>query len=126
MEVGKYRPLLSLMLLAGVVFIAHMAICYFAKAPLEILLLPKMYACFVGFSVVLISILIRVKQKNNDNVGYAFLAITTVKMAGAFALLKILLEPEPSRMERLNFFVVFAVFLFIETVITIRLVNKEN
>lgn len=90
--------------------------------------IPLLYLLFAVLSAVIVLLLMKVKQTAVDSVGYAFLALTTVKMVIAYALLRpiihIHLPKTPA--EKLNFFVVFIYFLAIETFITIRILNNKQ
>lgn len=89
--------------------------------------LETLYAVFFVFSAVILTILSVVKEKNLDQVGMTFLLITSVKMGGAFFMGKpILADTNQNLVEKINYFVIFILFLAIETIITIRLLNKEK
>ena len=89
---------------------------------------PMLYAIFAALSLVIVFLLMKVKETAVDSVGYAFLALTTVKMVVAYALLRpiihVHLPKTPS--EKMNFFVVFIYFLAIETILTIRILNNKQ
>ena len=89
--------------------------------------IEKIYAFFLLLSIVIVFILIKIKQKNLDNVGYAFLLLTTIKMAIAYVFLRPILNNggQIQHTEKINFFITFMLFLAIETIITIRLVNEK-
>ena len=62
------------------------------------------------------------------NVGFIFLFLTTFKMGVAYVFLKPILKAHlanPS-IEKINFLVVFLLFLTIETWITIQLINTKK
>jgi hypothetical protein len=86
------------------------------------------YGFFFVCSVVILFILIKVKDKNIDNVGYTFLLVTFIKMGISYAVLSpILHSGNPNiQIEKLNFFVIFALFLTIETIVTARILNKKQ
>ena len=67
------------------------------------------------------------KAKNIDSVGNTFMLLTCVKMVLAYVLLHPILESVNANVasEKTNFFVIFAVFLTIETAVSIRLLNKD-
>jgi hypothetical protein len=68
------------------------------------------------------------KEKNIDSVGQTFLLLTSIKMIIAFILLHPILQSTNQLMtpEKMNFFFTFAVFLAIETIVTIRILNKNQ
>jgi hypothetical protein len=130
MNLKNYQPLLNLLLISVVVFGLHEAFFFiFGVRDIEgfQLLLVRVYAFFILCSAVIIFILIKVKEKSIDNVGSTFLLLTCLKMAAAYVFLKQLVNAEGSNpgFERANFFIVFAIFLAIETILTIRILNKR-
>lgn len=85
--------------------------------------------CFFFFSSVLISaILFAVNRKNINNVGFTFLFLTVAKMGIAFFFLQpILNSPETQiAIEKKNFLVVFLIFLAIETVVAVKILNNKQ
>ena len=67
------------------------------------------------------------KDKNLDYVGMTFLLITSLKMGVSFFIVRpVLADTNQNLVEKINFFVIFILFLAIETIITIRLLNKGN
>lgn len=89
--------------------------------------LENLYLVFFIFSIVILGILLIVKQKSLDHVGMTFLLITSIKMGVSFFIGRpIVSGANQNHVEKINFFVIFILFLIIETVITIRLLNKGN
>ncbi len=86
--------------------------------------LEKLHIIFASFSFFIFLILKKVKQKNLDIVGYAFLLITSIKMIACYVIVRPILEKEPT-IEKLNFFILFIIYLFLETIITIKLLNEK-
>jgi hypothetical protein len=68
------------------------------------------------------------KEKNIDSVGQTFLLLTSIKMVVAYVLLHPILQSTNQLLtaEKVNFFITFALFLTIETVVTIRILNKKQ
>lgn len=89
--------------------------------------LETIYVVFCAFSVAILVTLLIVNSRNKDVVGLTFLLITSVK-AGIilFVFSDIISSSNKNTLERINFFVVFILFLTIETLITIRLLNKKQ
>ena len=87
-----------------------------------------LYTIFTLFSVFIISILIHIGRKSIDNVGYTFLLITSVKMVAAYFLLRPILasDSDSAKFEKFNFFIIFLLFLAIETIISIRILNNKQ
>ena len=90
--------------------------------------LEKLYLCFSAFSLLLVLILIRVRQKNLDIVGNTFLLLTTVKLVIAYIVARPILAVtnKENNLEKWNFFILFMLFLCIETIVTIRLLNQKD
>ena len=132
MNFKKYRPILEILLLSMVVYLLHKVVFFLNDNnpkfqnfhfPIEVV-----DGFFFVCSVIILFILIKVKEKNIDNVGYTFLLVTFIKMAISYAILyPILHSSNPYlRIEKLNFFIIFALFLAIETIITIQFLNKKQ
>lgn len=78
-------------------------------------------------SLVNIATLLFVKQKSKDNVGNVFMLITCIKAGGSFFLMNQIqnFNGQIIGIEKINFFVIFLVFLGLETLITIRILNNN-
>jgi len=130
MNLQKYKPLLETFFLAVLAFILHWLFFNFFgyynennfHYPLVVL-----YGFFMLCSLIIVSVLIRMKQKNIDSVGNTFMLLTCVKMVLAYVMLYPILSANTGKTatEKLNFFAVFAIFLTIETVVSIRMLNKN-
>lgn len=129
---NKYKPVLEVFLLSVVAFVIHKTIFFFVQNHFNVDIfkysLPVLYLFFLACSLIILLILIKVKDKNIDNVGQTFLLLTCVKMVIAYILLHPILQSTDKLMtpEKANFFITFAIFLTIETVITIRILNKNQ
>ena len=87
--------------------------------------LENLYLLFSFFSLIIIFVLIKVKEKNLDIVGNTFLLLTTIKMIGCYILVRPLLKINLPT-EKWNFFTLFILFLLVETSLTILLLNKVD
>lgn len=119
-----FVPVLSLVLFGLHQFIlSHRPINY----SLFIFKLSTLYIIFAVIAIVIISILIVIKSKNLDIVGMSFLIFTSAKMIGAYLLVRPILASNVKEIEvqKMNFFVIFILFLAIETIITIRILNNK-
>lgn len=87
-----------------------------------------LYIVFFIFSCIILSILLFVKRKNLDYVGYTFLILTSIKMGISYFILRpiLLTTTDEFSLEKKNFFVIFIYFLAIETFLTIRILNKKQ
>lgn len=89
--------------------------------------LASIYFIFTLFSISILVTLIIVNQKNKDVVGMTFMVMTTFKTILYYVIFSKIITPDnQNSIERINFFVVFILFLIIETLITIRLLNKKQ
>lgn len=90
--------------------------------------LETLYLFFSLFSIVIILVLIKVKQKNLDIVGNVFLLATLIKMTACYFLGRPILKygSIEDSLEKWNFLTLFVLFLFVETFIAIRLLNEKN
>ncbi|HMI06696.1 MAG TPA: hypothetical protein VK528_04055 [Flavobacterium sp.] len=126
----KFLPLPEITASAVVALLLHLLFFHLFKKDRDapfLYSIPQLYACFFCGSFVILFILILVKQKNIDSVGNTFMLLTCVKMVLAYVLLYPILKakhPEIA-LEKANFFMVFAIFLTLETIITIRMLNKN-
>ena len=86
-----------------------------------------LYVYFCSFSVAILLILQQVKKKNFDVVGISFMALTTIKIVVSYAVIFPVVEKSPDvlSLEKMNFFGIFALFLAIETIHTIRNLNYK-
>ncbi len=132
MNFKKYQPIIEVLFLSILVYLVHKLIFFLNDNnpkfqgfhfPIEI-----EYGFFFICSVIILLILIKVKSNNIDNVGYTFLLVTCIKMAISYAVLyPILHSGNPNAgTEKINFFVIFALFLTIETIETIRILNNKQ
>lgn len=132
MNLKKYHSLFTVFIAAILGLIVHKTAAHFiiptAFEDHFIYSIPVLYLLFAILSAAIVSLLIKVKQTAIDSVGYAFLALTTVKMVIAYVFLKPIIQIDlpktPS--EKMNFFVIFIYFLAIETILTIRILNNKQ
>jgi len=126
------RTLVPLFLVSFVVFVLH----FFwvehyvpeSESSLWVYSVTSLYIVFFVFSLVIMTLLLFVRAKNLDYVGYAFLITTSAKMGGAYFLFRPILAVTTREVsvEKASFFVVFICFLTIETLLTIRILNNKQ
>jgi hypothetical protein len=132
MNFKKYQPILEILFLSVVVYLLHKLVFFLNENnpkfqnfhfPIEVV-----YGFFFTCSVVILIVLIKVKTKNIDNVGYTFLLVTFIKMGISYAVLSPILHSSNPNVgiEKLNFFLIFALFLTIETIVTARILNNKQ
>lgn len=89
--------------------------------------LEFIYSILSLFSITILIILLFVNRKNKDIVGMTFMLSTTFKTIICFVIFSsIINSSNQNKIEKINFFLVFILFLTIETLITIRLLNKKQ
>lgn len=130
--INKYKPVIEVLILSLTAFIIHKTFLYYSLSSLVEqgfrYSLPLLYLFFAICSLVIVFILIKIKEKNIDSVGQTFLLLTSIKMVISYVFLYPILQSTNQLMttEKINFFITFAVFLTIETVVTIRILNKNQ
>jgi hypothetical protein len=132
MNFKQYQSILNLFLLAGISLLVHECFFYIIGMnqvePQFIYSLPRQYSFFFLLSAVILFILIKVNQVSSTHVGLTFILLTTFKMGIAYIFLKPILKVNLSHsgLEKINFLIIFLLFLAIETLITIRLINNKQ
>lgn len=132
MNLKKYQPILEVIILSILIYLVHKLVFFLNENhpklhgfhfPIEVV-----YGFFFICSLLIILLLIKVKEKNIDNVGFTFLLVTFLKIGLSYVILSpILNSGNPNvRTEKMNFFIIFALFLTIETIVTARFLNKKQ
>ena len=85
-----------------------------------------LYVLFFIFSKTILFIVKKVSEKSFDNTGMVFMIATFIKTGIVYFIIKPILDSEDNRIEKLNVFFIFICFLLIETVITVRILNKKQ
>lgn len=132
MNLKNYKPIFEVLLASIIALSIHKIFFYFFENQYSetqfYYAIQELYFYFFCFSAILILVLIKVKEKNIDNVGYTFLGLTTVKIGISYAIAAPILHlvNENAAIQKINFFIIFSLFLAIETIVTIRLLNKKQ
>ena len=130
MFLKNYKTFLFLLISVIIAYVVHQLIFYFFKINTDgfYYSLEKLYGIFFLLSCVIIFILLLIRERNFDQLGMSFLLLTSSKMVVYYLLLKPILNIKhyDIRTEKINFFVLFILFLTIETVVTIRLLNEKQ
>ena len=132
MNFKKYKPIFELILISILAYLIHKLIFFLNENnpnlqgfhfPIEVV-----YVFFCICSLIIILIIIKVNEKNINNVGYTFLLVTCLKMGISYLVLSpILNSGSPNvRTEKIDFFIIFALFLTIETILTVRILNNKQ
>jgi len=89
--------------------------------------LALVYGFFLLLSLIILGILIKISAKNKEQLGYAFLLLTSIKMALSYVFARpIISNSVENPTEKVNFFVIFILFLAIEAYYTARLLNNKQ
>ena len=130
MILKKYKPLLFLPALSLIAFVIHQLLFLFFKINEDAFIysLQTLYLMFFGLSVVVFVVMLEVKNKSFDNVGMSFLLLTNLKLVICYIFLKPILEIQvfENTIEKINYFGIFILFLAIETILTIRILNEKQ
>ncbi|MFV5690773.1 hypothetical protein ACM55K_01970 [Flavobacterium sp. LT1R49] len=130
MNLQNYKPLLNLVLLAVLAYILHKIVFYVLNINDSAFhyTLETLYVLFLGLSTIVFIVLLKVRERSFDNVGMSFLLGTSVKMIFCYLILRPLLQvsAQNNTIERKNFFMMFILFLAIETILTIRILNEKQ
>lgn len=125
----KKTSFLYLIPLVVLLYILHRLVFHFLKIKTVTFYysLEVLYLFFGVASFVVVLILQKVKKKNFDATGMAFLVTTSIKMVFCYVLLRPLLATASNQIgvEKINFFVLFVVFLAIETGVTMQMLNEN-
>ena len=125
---GFFKPLL---IISIPIFIIHYFIFEFTslqeKKEAFYYSISFLYLLFFILSKISLFIISKVAQKNFDATGMAFMLITTLKTIIAFLFAKPILDNSfSSNIEKANYFFIFIFFLTIETIISIKILNKKS
>ena len=130
MNLKNYKPLLPLLALAGLAYVVHKAAFYLLNIDEATFYysLETLYLLFLGLSIMVFVVLLKVKERSFDNVGMSFLLTTSIKMIVCYLILKPILQVtfQNNAVEKKNFFMMFILFLAIETILTIRILNEKQ
>ena len=130
MILKNYKTFRFLLISVVIAYVLHKLIFYFFKINQETFYysLERLYAVFSALSFIIIFILLKIKERNFDQLGMSFLLLTSSKMVFYYFLLKPILKIRhyDSPTEKINFFVLFVLFLTIEVVVTIRILSEKQ
>lgn len=86
-----------------------------------------LYLLFFVFSVIILFALYKISEISASQTGFVFLGLTTLKVVGSyFVAAPILSKTIDSTTERVNFLLIFMLFLSIEAYFTVQLLNKKQ
>jgi len=131
MKLKNFRPIAEISILCSIAFLVHWSVFYFffpseeAKFQYSVL---EIYSFFSICALLITTVSIVVRKFSIDTVGQAFLLTTFIKMFLCFAVFyqELNMQNENTSSEKANFIIVFLLFLAIETIVTIRILNKKQ
>ena len=128
MNFKRYRIVFELPFIALIVYLLHSLFFYFNPNLIENPSLEIIYCFFICCSIVILLILVHIRKKNIDQVGNIFILLTSIKIGLALFVMTFIVDKEMKNIGigKMNFFIVFAVFLTIETIQTIRILNNKQ
>lgn len=85
-----------------------------------------LYVLFFIFSKTILFIVKKVSETSFDNTGMVFMIASFVKTGIVYFIIKPILDSKDNQVEKLNVFFIFICFLLIETIITVRILNKKQ
>lgn len=127
--INNIRILKKLIFVALPIFIIHVLLFklpFFNNVESEFYYsIPVLYVLFFIFSSLILIVITKISEKNFDNTGMVFMIATSIKMVVAFFLVRPILHLEGNKIEKINFFAIFIVFLLFETIIVAKILNKK-
>ena len=86
---------------------------------------PILYVLFYVLSSIVLLIVSKISEKNFDNTGMVFMIATSIKMVIAYFFVRPILQFHDNKIEKINIFAIFIVFLITETIIVAKMLNKK-
>lgn len=132
MTIKNFHPLFFVLIYAFLFYISHTILFTMSgfnqKAALFKHSNNTLFMLFTTASLFIIAILLGIKVRYFDSVGYAFMALTSIKIGVLLFWAQPILKASTAnaKFEKGNFFVLFAVFLAIETIVAIRILNNKQ
>ena len=125
---AKYKAILWMSICAFILYWIHYFIFEFSGFAKMQFNLAGTYVFFWICAALIIFIVHIVHKKSPDNTGYTFVGATLIQMGLSYIMLRPIIEMEGEKgsFGKMNFFAVFILFLAIETLITIRLLNNKQ
>jgi hypothetical protein len=131
-KIKEFQPILEIIIATISAFLVHkLAFFFLDYLTIESTFqysLFQVYSFFLICSVTIVFILIQVKKRDLNNVGNGFLLLTLIKIGITFLFANPIVSSTNKfkEIERMDFFIVFAIFLTIETIVTIRILNSKQ
>ncbi|HEX8269302.1 MAG TPA: hypothetical protein VF581_05370 [Flavobacterium sp.] len=130
MSASTFRPVLEVIILAVVSFLLHILLFYVLGIETRgfTYSILQQYTWFLAGSLFTTLVVIFVRQRNIDSVGSTMMLLTCGKMVPAYMVMHpvITLNDAGHSAEKVNFLIIFGIFLIIDTLIAIRLLNRNG
>lgn len=131
MKIKDFLPVLWGTIIPAMAFLLHKVIFYFFFNGFEkqfIFPLHVIYGFFTACCILITAVSVFIKKHSIHSVGQFFMLLTFIEIALCFGVFYSgLSSPGISiSFEKSNFIIVFLLFLAIETILTIRLLNKNQ
>lgn len=123
------KTVFRLALLSGIFLSLNYLFYHFTEADFENLVYSPVtvYCFFFLLSAGIIAALDFVNKSNPQQLGFAFLVVTGIKMLLSYVLARPIIEKgDAASAEKYNLVIIFIVYLVIEAYYTARLLNKKQ
>lgn len=128
----KYSSVVLVLIISMVLYFVHKSVVGFMELRDVFssfnMSLELLYSVFGLVAALIIFVLLLVKEKDYNQIGMAFLGLITLKMIVVYFVFKpnIPKNIEGTNYEKINFIVLFILFLIIEVVVATRILNAKK
>lgn len=130
MNFKQLPQLLQLLALSVLICSLHFVVLYFFNVTFAFFYysLYTHYLFLTALSVLVLMVIQKVAKINNDQVGFVFLGVMTVKLVIAYWFLLPFLHGNQAgvKTEKISFLVLFILFLVVDVYLTAQTLNAKN
>jgi drug/metabolite transporter superfamily protein YnfA len=127
--INKFLVYLQLLIAAGLFLALHLMLFQLLslqkKTESFYYSIPQLYGLFFILALLVLGVVQKTTKKNFDSTGMVFMIASSIKMGIAYFLVRPILHVQPNKIEKINFFAVFVLFLLLETLFTAKILNKK-
>lgn len=127
--INKFLVYLQLLIAAGLFLALHLMLFQLLslqkKTESFYYSIPQLYGLFFILALLVLGVVQKTAKKNFDSTGMVFMIASSIKMGIAYFLVRPILHVQPNKIEKINFFAVFVLFLLLETLFTAKILNKK-
>lgn len=127
--INKFLVYLQLLIAAGLFLALHLMLFQLLslqkKTESFYYSIPQLYSLFFILALLVLGVVQKTAKKNFDSTGMVFMIASSIKMGIAYFLVRPILHVQPNKIEKINFFAVFVLFLLLETLFTAKILNKK-